>query len=222
MKQHSAITRTTQAIQHHQKSAEDLLANSSAGMSRRILWIDGVGGFQLIERSEIVIGQAVSAATVDVCIVGDLSRQAAEIRRDGDDYLLQAFQPAELDGRPIDRPQLLRSGSLIQLGNRIKIKFIKPSPLSATARLDMASLNRFKPHVDGVLLLADSCIIGPAPGSHVLCPAWNHELLLFRHSNGWFFRTLENVEVDGRETQGQIPMVAGMRMRGADFSLSVE
>lgn len=221
MKQHhSALTRSTQTMSGETKRKE--LLESSAGVPRRVLWIDGVGGFLLIDRDETVLGQALSSTAVDVAIVGDLSRQAAAILRTEGDYLIQPLQPVQIDGQAVERPQLLRDGQTLQLGNRVKLRFSKSSPLSSTARLDLVSLHQFKPNVNGVLLLADSCILGPRPGSHVLCPNWKSELLLFRHASGWFFRTLDEVDVDGQTARGQIPLVAGMRMRGDDFSLSVE
>ena len=222
MKQpHTALTRSTQALNRHTRTA-DLLADSSAGIRRRIMWIDGIGGFLLVDRDEILIGQAISGTAVDVSIVGDLSRQAAALRRSAGDYLLQPLQPTLLNNKPVDRAQVLHDGDLFQIGNRVKLKFNKPSPLSATARLELVSLNRFKPSVDGVLLLDDSCILGPNPGSHVLCAGWKSELLLFRHAGGWFFRSLEEVDVEGEPQVGQIPLVSGMRLRGEDFSLSIE
>lgn len=219
--QHSALARSTQAITRETRT-QDLLAESSVGIERRVLWIDGIGGFQLLDRDEVLIGQAITSNVVDVSIVGDLSRQAAAIRRSQGDYLLQPLQPTQLDDHNIDRPQLLHDGSVMQFGSRVKVKFSKPNPLSATARLDLVSVHRFKPSVDAVLLLADSCVLGPNPGSHVVCPNWNHELLMFRHQGAWGFRTLEPVEVNGQEAQGQIKLESGMRMRGKDFSLTVE
>lgn len=219
--QPTALTRSTQVVTNETRK-QDLLSASSAGTQRRILWIDGVGGFLLVESDEVSIGQAVSGSTADVCIVGDLSRQAAVLRRNAGDYLLQPFQNTVVNGVGVDRPQLLQGEATIQFGSRVKLRFCKSSPLSATARLDLLSLHRFKPHVNGVLLLSDSCIVGPNPGSHVVCPTWSTELLLFRHGNGWFFRSLQLVNVDGQPMQGQIPLVAGMRMDGEDFSLSIE
>lgn len=220
-KQPSAISRSTQAITPESRS-RDLLQESSPGKQQRILWIDGVGGFLLLDQDEVLIGQAVSRGAADVCIVGDLSRQAAAIRRSQGDYLLQPLQPTSVDGVAVDRAQLLQDGATIQFGGRVKLRFRRPNPLSATARLDLVSLNRFKPHVDGVLLLSESCVLGPQPGSHVECPTWSNELLLFRHAGEWYFRSLMEVNVDGEPMTGQIPMRAGMRMDGPDFSLSVE
>ncbi len=219
--QRTALTQSTQAVTRETRT-RDLLAETSPGQQRRILWIDGVGGFLLVEKDEVLIGQAASGGSVDIAVVGDLSREAAAIRRVEGDYLLQPLQPTLVNGLPVDRAQLLTDETLIQLGKRVKIRFSRPSPLSATARLDMESLNRFKPHVDGILLLSDSCILGPNPGSHVMCPTWSNELLLFRHRSGWFFRSMVEVNVNGEPTQGQIPLVAGMRMDGEDFSLSIE
>ncbi|MCA9181534.1 MAG: hypothetical protein KDA51_08770, partial [Planctomycetales bacterium] len=208
--QYTALTRSTQAVTPETRTQE-FLSESSAGTQRRILWIDGVGGFLLVESDEVLIGQAIPGTPVDVAVVGDLSRRAAVLRRTGGDYLLQPFQQTCVDHQAIDRPQLLRNTAEIQLGSRVKLQFTKPSPLSATARLDMTSLNRFKPNVDGILLLSDSCIIGPNAGSHVLCPDWRSELLLFRQGSEWYFRSLVEVQVDGKPMQGQIPVTAGMR-----------
>lgn len=224
MKHYSALTRITQpaapdaALGNNTKE----LLSDTVSAPRRVLWIDGVGGFLCCDREEILIGQAIGSSIADVGIVGDLSRQAAAIRRSGGDYLLQPLQQMWLNDVPVDRAQLLRDGAVMQLGRRVRVGFSKPNPLSATARLDLLSLNKWNPSVDGVLLLADSCVIGPNPGSHVVCPAWKNELLMFRHGEGWCFRTLEEVDVNGKKIQGQIPITGGMRMRGEDFSLSVE
>lgn len=219
--QHTALTRSTQAVTRETRT-QDLLAESSAGASWQIMWIDGVGGYLLIDKEEIMLGQAIAGTSVDIGIVGDLSRQAAVFRRTEGDYLLQPLQPTKLDGIPIDRSQLLPNEALLQLGERVKVRFRRPSPLSATARLDLVSLNRFKPNVDGILLLSDSCILGPNPGSHVVCPNWTTELLLFRHGAGWQFRSMVEVNVNGQPQIGQIPLTKGMRMDGEDFSLSIE
>ena len=191
--------------------------------SHSILWIDGVGGYLLIDRDEVSLGQAVAGSSVDVGIVGDLSRQAAVIRRVESDYLLQPLQPVtRLNGVHVDRAQLLAGNDVIQFGQRMLLYFRKPNPLSATARLELPGHGRFQPHVDAVLLLGDSCILGPSPGSHVICPEWRSELLLIRRGKGWVFRTSEKLDVNGHPEQGQIALVSGLRIRGEDFSLSIE
>ena len=54
-------------------------------------------------------------------------------------------------------------------------------PLSLTARLDFLSRHRTQPPADAVLLLADSCVLGPKPHSHIVCRDWTREVILFRH-----------------------------------------
>lgn len=213
-----ALTRTTQAHPIRlANSVEDTVSDR-----QRILWIDGVGGYLLIDRDDVLVGQAVSGSRSDISIVGDLSRQACAIRRVEGDYLLQPLQELSIDGQPVTQTQLLRDGSILQLGNRVKVRFTKPSPLSATARLDLVSHHRFKPSVDGVLLLADSCILGPSGHSHVVCSHWSTELILYRQAVGWQVRPSQPVEVNGARLNSSFPFVAGMRISGDDFSLSVE
>ncbi len=188
----------------------------------KILWIDGVGGFSLVEKDEVIIGQAIETSAADVCIVGDLSRQAGVLRRTDGDYLLQPLQQTQLNERSVDRAQLLHDRDIIQFGNRVKLRFAKPNPLSSTARLDLLSVNRFSPSVDAILLLADSCILGASAGSHVVCPHWTSELVLFKRASGWFIRSQDTVEVNGSPLAGQFPLESGLRVCGADFSLSIE
>jgi hypothetical protein len=188
-----------------------------------ILWIDGVGGYLLVDRTEVSVGQAVLGSRVDVGIVGDLSRQAAVIRRIDGDYLLQPLQSAiRLNGQLVDRAQLLSAQDEISFGPRVRMKFTKPNPLSATARLELPNFGRFQPHVDAVLLMADACILGPNHGSHVICPHWNSELLLVRRADTWYLRAQQELEVNGQPQRGQIALSSGMRVCGADFSLSIE
>lgn len=188
--------------------------------NRSILWIDGVGGYLMLDRDDVLIGQA--GSMVDVAVVGDISRQAAVIRRRQSDYFIEPLQEMCVDQTLIAATHLLGADSLMQWGNRVKMRLVKPHPLSSTARLEMASLHRFQPRVDGVLLLADSCILGPNSSCHVRCPEWSQDLLMFRQSGQWFFRTVGEVDVNGSPQQGTILIKPGMRMRGSDFSLSIE
>jgi hypothetical protein len=229
---HNALTLSTQGM-HAAAGAERIDTagiNSTASPKHAVMWIDGIGGFLLWDKPELVLGQAFADNHADVGITGDLSRRAAVIRRMGSDYLLQPLQAARLNGQPIDRPQLLRDGSLIELGNTVKLTFRKPNALSGTARLEMASIHRWKPNVDAILLLADCCMIGPRAGSHVPCSDWRNEVLLVHkpsnhastpYSN-WQLRIAEEVQVNGQKMRGQFAIGPETHIRGEDFSLSFE
>lgn len=193
---------------------------------RRILWVDGVGGYLLVDGDEVSVGQAIADSSVDIGIVGDLRRRAGVVRRSGGDYLLQPLQATRLNDQAIERAQLLKHNDQIQFGDRVRLRFTQPHPLSATARLDLVGLGRFEPYVDAVLLLADSCLIGPQANCHVRCPHWPETdqapLALVRRQYDWFFNAQEGLLVDGLEQRGLIPVTAGLRLCGANFSLSIE
>ncbi len=199
-------------------------SNDSAARSHAhsILWIDGIGGFLLWDKPELIVGQAFSESQADIGIMGDLSRRAAALRRMGADYLIQPLQNIKVDGNPIDRPQLLRDGCVAELSSSVKVRFEKPNTLSGTALLKMASIHRWKPNVDAVILFADCCIIGPRVGSHIYCPQWRHEVLLLRKADTWQLRVAEEVQVGEATLRGQIAIHPGVRIRGEDFSLSLE
>ena len=204
------------------KQTVKLRDDSTAGRRHQIMWIDGVGGYLLCQQDEVMIGHATSVPTADLLIMGDLSRQAIAIRRTGSDYLLQPYQETQIDGTRTHRPQLLRHGQTIAVGSSVRLKFSKPSPLSSTARLDLVSHHRWKPAVDGVLLLADSCIFGPRSPSQVPCPHWQCELLLYKVNGQWCFRTAAETQVNGRTAESPFPLVPGMRASSEDFSFSIE
>ena len=195
---------------------------ATAPVQHSILWIDGIGGYLLWDKPELLLGQAFAESRADVGIVGDLSRQAAVVRRLGTDYLLQPLQSTKIDGVTIDRPQLLRDGMIIELGSSVKIRFRRPNALSGTARLEMASIHRWKPTVDAVMLLSDCCMIGPRAGSHIACQDWRNEVLLVRKGGQWQMRVAGEVQVNGSAARGQLPIAPGTHVRGEDFSLSFE
>jgi hypothetical protein len=116
----------------------------------------------------------------------------------------------------------LTDGDLIDLGAGVQLKFRRPHALSATARLEFVSRHRTQPRVDAVLLMAESCVLGPGKGSHVVCPDWHHEVVLFGQQDALCVRTQGKFEVDGSEHEGQAQLAAGSHVAGDEFSLSLE
>lgn len=194
----------------------------------RVLWIDGIGGFLMCDKPEILLGQAAPGNEVDLPIVGDLSRRAASIRRSGEDHLLQPLHSPigsfiSLDGVSVDRASLLRNGMKIQIGDRVLLQYRRPSRLSGSARLDLISHHRWQPHVDGVLLLADSCLIGPSNNSHIVCPQWSQDVVLFRSGDDWYCRNSDDSLVtNDHRHDGPVKLTPGVRISGNDFSMCLE
>jgi FHA domain-containing protein len=194
----------------------------AAQNNRFLMWIDAVGGFLVCLADEIVLGQAADDHGPDVPILGDLSRRHAVIRRDQEGYVVEPLRPMTIDGRLVETPTTLADGRVIELGNGVRLRFRRPHPLSATARLEFVSHHRTQPACDGVLLMADSCIVGPSSQSHVIARDLAAEVVLFRQGGGLGCRAAGVVRIDGAEHQRRGPLTVNSRVEGDDFSFTLE
>ena len=187
-----------------------------------MLWVDAIGGFWVCLGDKVTLGQPVTGATVDVPILGDISSRHARIRRDGEGYLIEAMRRVEVDGREVEKMASLSEGSKIVLGEGVRLVFRRPHALSATVRLDFDSRHRTQPSADAVLLMADTCVLGPKSSSHVLCRDWQQEVILYRHDDRLFCRTPGSFEIDGVRHRDRGPITANSRVEGEEFSFSLE
>ncbi len=143
--------------------------------------------------------------------------------RDGEDYLLDPLGPVSVEGRAIVRPTRLVDGDEIALGSRVRLRFRQPHVLSQTARLDILSHHRTQPSADGILLLAETCLLGPTDENHLVCRHWPDQVILTRTSEGRFrFKAGKTVSVDGIETCDTGVIDWGSRIANDDFALSLE
>lgn len=189
--------------------------------SRFVLWVDGVGGYLVCLGGEVTIGQAVPGTGVEVPIQGDLSRQHARIRRD-DGYLIEPLHRVRIDGKDVRETTLLSDGDEIELGGGVRLRFRQPHALSATARLELVSGHRTQPSADGVLLMAESCVMGPKWQNHVICRDWSGDVVLYRREGELFCRAMEPIEIDDQYCEGQGKVETNSHVAGSDFSLSLE
>ena len=88
-------------------------------------------------------------------------------------------------------PTVLADNQLIQLGDNVRIRFNKPHALSATARLTLESHHKTQPSADAVLLMADSCVLGPNRHCHVRCRNWQRDVVVYRQNDQLFCRADE-------------------------------
>jgi hypothetical protein len=193
-----------------------------APAERWLLWVDGIGGFLIIHGEEIAIGQPAGQAHVDLPIQADISRRHAVVRRDGGAYVLDGVQETHVDGRLIDGPLVLADNNLIVLGDNVKLRFRKPHALSATARLEIESNHKTQPRADGVILMADTLVLGPKSHSHIRCREWANDVILFRRGEGLCMRTTGKLHIDGEAFLQHGPIAVGSQVEGEDFSLSLE
>jgi hypothetical protein len=209
-------------IPWRKNGADDTMTSEESRGKRMIAWIDEVGAYLVCLGNEISLGQPTPGSAVDIPIRADLSRRHATIAREGESYILKPIHSAKLDGQAVVGPTLLRDGSLIELGDSLKLRFTKPHSLSATAVLKFESKHKTEPAVDAVVLMSESCILGPQTHSHIRCANWNSEIVLFRRGEDVQFRSQEIIEVnnDPGATNGII--TANCRLAGEEFALSFE
>jgi hypothetical protein len=202
-------------------------ANPPAPHSQFLLWVDGVGGYLVCREDEILIGQASPESAhgpnrLDVAIRGDLSRKHAIIHRRGESYTIEPFAYMQLNGRRIRDCTPLSDGAELVLGENVRLRFRQPHPLSATSRLEFVSRHRTQPYSDAVLLMAESCVLGPAERNHVVCRDWRHDLVLYRQGDGLCCRAGGQIQIDGRLCDGRAPLNWNSQIVGDNFSVTME
>ncbi|MEN1680213.1 MAG: hypothetical protein AAGJ46_11520 [Planctomycetota bacterium] len=210
----------------------------AARADRRLLWVDAVGGFLVCLDDEVLIGQPSGTAGPAVSILADLSRRHAVLRRSGGGYTLEPLGPVKLDGREITtatalgdshtlelgspQPGAFGPGAAFASGSSVVLKYTRPHALSATAKLELQSGHRTSPTTDAILLMAESCVLGPASHCHVRCPEWKDDVILFRRGEDLACRSTAELVVDGEPVSGQGEVRPGARIEGEDFSICVE
>jgi hypothetical protein len=200
---------------------------SSTLVNRFMLWIDSVGGYWVCLDDELIIGQPGGmhggvGHGADIPILADISSRHARIRRDGEGYLIDALRDVRVAGRPVEKTEFLADGSRIEIGPNVTLQLRRTHPLSLSARLDFISRHRTQPAADAVLLLADSCVMGPRPQSHVVCRDWKKEVILFRHDEKMICHAAGRFEIDGVAYRNRGPLHANARVAGDGFSFSLE
>ncbi|MGL4555372.1 MAG: hypothetical protein ACRC33_29745, partial [Gemmataceae bacterium] len=187
---------------------------------RFLLWIDGVGGYLVCLASRLTLGQAMPGARVDVPLVADVSRLHAGVSRDAEGYVLEAMRPVQINGQNTTRA-LLRSGDQVTLGATCRFAFRLPVPASASARLDLVSGHRLPAGVDGVLLMAETLVLG-GPTAHVPLDGVCEPVVLFRNKDGIGLRHAAALHVNGKPVSGRTILPPNAVVVGDDFSFAIE
>jgi hypothetical protein len=185
------------------------------------LWIDGVGGYLVCLSHRITIGKTHNETPVDIALIADVSRHHATIQRDPEGYFLEAPRKVQINGQPMEKA-LLRSSDRITLGNTCQLQFWQPVPVSTSARLDMVSGHRFQEPVQGVILMADTLIIGPQEQAHVQVPDMNDPLILYRKKNGLAARWPGVLQINGVTHQERGSLDPGATLVTDQISLTLE
>jgi len=200
---------------------EDKQAAHEQPDKRFLLWVDGVGGFLVCLGNRVTLGQATPDAYVDIPLFADVSRVHAAVNRDSEGYVLEATRSVQVNTRPTDKA-LLQSGDRITLGGSCQIQFRQPVPVSASARLDIVSGHRLPLSVDGVLLMADTLVLGPGTQVHVAMPDLQQPIVLYRQKDGLAVRYGGDLTIDGQKCHERGSLRPNSTVTGDDFAFAIE
>jgi tetratricopeptide (TPR) repeat protein len=188
---------------------------------RFLLWVDGVGGYLVCLANRVTLGQATPDGYVDVPLYADVSRLHAALTRENGSYVLEAMRSVQVNGQVVEKA-LLRPNDRVTLGTACQVQFRQPAPVSASARLDLTSGQRLPLSVDGVILMADTLLLGPGQGVHVAVPDLKHPVVLYRHKDGLGVRCPGPFLIDGQRCQERGLLRPTSSVSGEDFSLALE
>ncbi|MFT3878925.1 MAG: FHA domain-containing protein [Gemmatales bacterium] len=190
---------------------------------RRLLcWIDGVGGYLLCLSPRVSLGRATGDATVDIPLFADVSRLHAYLSRDSEGgYVLEAVRPVQLNGKNVEKA-VLKDGDELSLGSACKLRFRQPLAVSGTARLELVSRHRLPLSIDGVLLMADACLMGDNTGTHVTVPGLTRPLALVRAGEGLAVQCAGPFEIDGKACKGRAPLTMKSTVTADEMRLKLE
>ena len=215
-------------LQFAEPASTDLTSSGESSVSttrssRYMLWIDGVGAWQVCAGQEFVIGAPSQLhPSADIALLANISRKHATVSHHGTDWLLDAQQGTTVGEEPATQKTVLRSGDQICLGERVKLGFRLPSVLSSSAVIDFESDHRPSHSVDGIILLVDQCLLGPRQDHHVRCSAWPDFLVLFFQDGQLLCRSRMALQVDGAAVNGVARLQHGSIVTGDEFRFRVE
>lgn len=208
-------------------------ANRDAAAGKYIAWIDGVGAWLILTKPSATLGRVSSNASpliagsdseeeADVSLVANLSRHHATIDRVEDNYVLAAKSGVKVQGRPVSDLTLLPGNCEITLGDSVRLGFSIPTPLSATARLTFDSDHRPRTSVDGVVLMAETCVLGPAADSHIRCREWSDPVVLVQTPTGLVAKSKQVLSAGNRVGGGLQPVADGQVVSGESIRFRLE
>ena len=174
------------------------------------MWVDSVGAFLLCFGPQIRIGGPCRsvAERAEISLLSNLSRCHARIVRSGEVWLLEPLGPTSIDGRPVVKNGVLQDGNQLRLGESVEVRFRQPSVLSGSARLDFESGHQTESAVDGVILLAETCVMGSGSDAHIAAPPGSDRVLLIRRLSGlwelWGKTWLAQRQAETEETSSDL------------------
>ena len=190
---------------------------------RYVLWIDGVGAWQVcVGESFLIGGPTLEHESADICLMANLSRRHAPLTRNNEEWLIQPHAPAVVSGRTASDRALLKTGDQIQLGDRVRLGFRIPNVLSGSAVIDFESQHRPAQSVNGIILMTDTCLLGPRRDHHVCCADWSDLVVLYRQDGQLRCRSKMALKVNDTRVRDSAVLNDGAVVSGDDLRFRIE
>lgn len=143
--------------------------------------MDGCGGFLLLSGNRWSVGGVGPESSADICVRADWPRMAGTIEQDGEDYFWNSV-------RSTDPRQLIRRDQVLPIAGSAKMTLGQPSPLCDSAVLMLKAPHRFDQHVDGVVLVNDTLLVGPSSDCHIRFPESTDRAVITRRNDKWLVK----------------------------------
>ncbi len=214
-------------------ASKSVSTDSQATTDRYVAWIDGVGAWLILTGSSISLGRVngnvsplikTSSAEpeADLALVANLSRDHASIQRVDENYVLKPKSSVQIQNRSISYDTVLPDSCEITLGDSVRLSFSIPTPLSATAKMTFASDHRPRTSVDGVILMAETCLLGPSVSGHISCRNWSESVVLVQTAAGIVAKSKQEMQIDNRRAEASDVVSNGQVVSGEDFRFRLE
>jgi FHA domain len=190
---------------------------------RYMLWIDGVGAWQLCVGTQFLIGgPTLEDKSAEICLMANLSRRHASLLRNGEDWFIHPHNSTVVSGRAVTGPTLLRTGDEICLAERVRLGFRIPSVLTGSALIDFESPHRPAHSVNGIILMTDSILLGPRKDHHVCCPDWPEVVVIYHQDGVLRCRSKASLTINGLRVRDSAVLSDGAVVSGDDFRFRIE
>lgn len=149
---------------------------TSSPAERWRLWIDGCGGYLLLTGEEWEVGGAREHESPAISARADWPRKAGKLVREDQDYF---WQPAE------SKQQLVIPGTSVPISGSAVMTLNCPSSLSNSAVLTLTPPHRFGGHVDAIILVDKTLVIGPGETNHIRTHHFSDQAVMVKRADGW-------------------------------------
>ncbi len=147
----------------------------------------------------------------DVGVMADWPGRVGTIERRGGDYFWsQASTEAST---------LLTPGHPLPSTGSVTVDLRLPCPLSASSVMTVAAPHRFADHVDAVVLVDQTIVVGPGTDCHVRVRQATERLVLVHADGKWFVKL--GVAGNRQQIERQ-PIELGQSVSAGDFTMTLE